>query len=122
MKGNALSLASQSTNQRFPFAYDNVFANLLDVLDDLGMSVKSKDKVIGRVTASTGMSLFSWGENLTIVLQREGEGSTIVGIDSSLKLGTNIAGAHRHHKNFEKIISALSSRLQQATESANQGR
>jgi hypothetical protein len=78
----------------------------------IGFNLKSQDKVIGRVTASAGMSLFSWGENITVVVERVDENTTLLAIESGLKLGINVAGAHRHQKNFDKIIEALSSHLQ----------
>lgn len=56
-----MSIASQATQQKFPFSYDAVFDGLVEVIPNLGMSVKSQDKLIGRITASAGMSLFSWG-------------------------------------------------------------
>lgn len=76
------------------------------------MSIKSQDKVIGRITASTGMSLFSYGENLTIAVEKIDDNSTIVGIESALKVGINLAGARRHQKNFNKIIATLSQNVQ----------
>lgn len=108
-----MSIASQATQQKFPFSYEAVFAGLVDAIANSGMSIKSQDKVIGRVTASAGMSLMSWGENLTIIVEKIDENSTIVGIESSLKFGANLAGAHRHQKNFNRIISSLSSILQE---------
>ena len=107
-----MSFASQATQQKFPFAYDDVFDGLTQVLPALGMSVKEADKVIGRITASTGMSLFSWGENLSLVVERTDESSSLVSIESGLKVGINAGGAHRHQKNFNNIISALSKRVQ----------
>lgn len=108
-----MSLSSQATQQKFPFSYEAVFNGLAKVIPSVGMSVKSQDKVIGRITASTGMSLFSWGENMTFIVEKIDENTTIIGIESSLKFGANIAGAHRHQKNFDKIITALSQDLQQ---------
>jgi hypothetical protein len=110
--GELMSLASQATQQKFPFKYDQVLDALVRVIPDIGFTLKSEDKVIGRVTASAGMSLFSWGENITMIVEKIDDNSTLVGIESSLKLGANIAGAHRHQKNFDKIIQALSSHLQ----------
>ena len=107
-----MSIASQATQQKFPFNHDQVFDGLVRVIPQTGLSLKSEDKVIGRITASAGMSLFSWGENLTIIIEKVDEKSTLVAIESSLKLGANITGAHRHQKNFEKIIEALSAHLQ----------
>ncbi|MCG9889758.1 MAG: hypothetical protein MH252_01630 [Thermosynechococcaceae cyanobacterium MS004] len=109
-----MSVTSQATQQKFPFNYELVFNGLLKVVPASGLTIKSQDKLIGRITASTGMSLFSWGENLAIIVEKIDENSTIISIESALKLGTNIAGTHRHQKNFDQIISALSQYLQKA--------
>lgn len=107
-----MSLSSQATQQAFPFDYDKVFDGLLKVLPLVGMRVRNNDRLIGRIEASTGMSLFSWGEMLALSVSKIDEERTNVSIDSSLKLGINLAGAHRHQKNFNKIIMALSKDLQ----------
>lgn len=107
-----MSLISQSTQQKFPFAYDAVFTGLTTVILVIGFTLKSQDSVIGRITASTGMSLFSWGENLAIVVEKLTDTSTLVAMESSLKVGIDSGGSHRHAKNFNKIIEALSAHLQ----------
>lgn len=107
-----MSIASQSTQQKFPFPYDDVFNGVVAAIPHIGFSLKSHDRVIGRVTASTGMSLFSYGENLTIIVEKIDENSTLVGIESALKVGMNVAGAHRHAKNFNMLIESVSSYLQ----------
>ena len=107
-----MSNANQATQQKFPFGYETVFDGLVKVIPNVGMKLKSQDKVIGRLTASTGMSLFSYGENMTIVVEKIDEKSTTISIESALKVGINLAGAHRHSKNFNKLIEALSQHLQ----------
>jgi hypothetical protein len=107
-----VSIASQGTEQKFPFPYDDVFDGIVSVLPRIRFKLKSKDKVIGRISASTGASAFSWGENITIVVEKLGERDTLVSIASNLKVGMNVAGSHRHAKNFDKLIQALSSYLQ----------
>lgn len=106
-----MSFASQSTQQVFPFPADIAYEKLLEAIPEVGMSVKQKDDTLRRVSVSAGMSLFSWGENVSIVVNTNGDDSCVVGIDSSLKLGVNVTGAHRHQKNFDKIIFALSNKL-----------
>lgn len=64
-----MSISSQATQQNFPFSYDAVFDGLTEVITKVGFKLKSADKVIGRISASTGMSLFSYGENLTLVIE-----------------------------------------------------
>jgi hypothetical protein len=107
-----MSISSQNTRQKFPFAYDNVFDGVVGSIPKTGFSLKSQDRVIGRITASTGMSIFSWGENITIIVEKIDEKNTIVAIESAMKLGMNVAGVHRHAYNFEKLIKAVSSYLQ----------
>jgi len=109
-----MSISSQDMQQKFPFPYDDVFDGICEVIPKLGFKLKSSDKVIGRVSASTGMSLFSYGENLTITVEKLDEG-TLVGIESALKVGLNFAGGHRHSKNFDKLIESLSKHLQSTT-------
>ena len=109
-----MSFASQATQQKFPFPYDAVIQGLASVLPHIGLKVKSVDPVIGRISASAGMSLFSWGENVTIVIERVEDNVTLVAMESALKVGFNAGGAHRHAKNFNKIIEALSRYLQQS--------
>jgi hypothetical protein len=58
------------------------------------------------------MSLFSYGENLTLIIEKVDDVSSTVSMESSLKVGFNIGGAHRHQKNFDKIIQELSKFLQ----------
>jgi len=107
-----MSISSQGAQQKFPFAYDDVFDGLIEVIPKTGFKLKSSDKLIGRISASTGWSLLSYGENITIVVEKVDDEKTIVGIDSALKVGINVAGAHRHTKNFNKIIESLSAHLQ----------
>jgi len=103
-----MSFASQGTQQKFPYSYNEVFKALLEAIPECGMDVKSSDKVIGRITASAGISLLSWGENIAIVVEKISAKSTLVAIESSLKVGFNYGGAHRHQKNFDKIIMQTS--------------
>ncbi|HCJ7330168.1 TPA: hypothetical protein NVH56_003771 [Enterobacter hormaechei subsp. xiangfangensis] len=108
-----MSFASQSTQQIFPFPADIAYEKLIETIPEVGMSIKQKDDVLRRVSVSADISLFSWGENVSIVVNADGDKSCTVGIDSSLKLGVNVTGAHRHQKNFDKIIYALSNKLKE---------
>jgi hypothetical protein len=109
--GGNVSFSNQGTQQKFPFAYDAVFRGIIAVIPTVGFKLKSQDPVIGRISASAGMSLFSWGENITIIIEKISDTSTLISIESALKVGLNVAGAHRHTKNFNKIIEALSAHL-----------
>ena len=107
-----MSVSSQTTHQAFPFEHQSVFRALVQVIPELGMSIRSRDETLGRISVSAEMSLFSWGENVTIIVDRTRSGLTDVCIESALKFGLNVAGVQRHQRNFDKIISALSEHLQ----------
>ncbi|HEY5159458.1 MAG TPA: hypothetical protein VII83_00155 [Gaiellaceae bacterium] len=107
-----MSFVRKDTQQKFPFSYDDVFSGILSVSPTIGFKVKSEDRVIGRITAKTDASTFSWGENLTFVVEKIDDLTTQVSMTSALKVGANFAGAHRHVKNFEKLFEALSAHLQ----------
>jgi len=111
-----MGFADQSTQQKFPFNFDRMFDGLVYIIPRIGFTLKSQDKVIGRITASAPMSALSWGENITINVEKIGDDSTLVVIDSGLKLGANYQGQHRHQKNFDKIIQGLSGYLQESTQ------
>jgi len=107
-----MSIARQSTQQKFPFTYEKVFDGLIEIMPNIGFKIKSSDELVGRISASTGWSPFSFGENITIVVEKIDQDKTLVEIESALKLATNIVGAHRHSKNFSEIIGALGLHLQ----------
>lgn len=101
---------SKTTSQKFPLPASVVFANLVDIIPSVGMKMKQKDDLIRRVTVGTPMTLFSWGENISLSVE-DAEGGSVVNIVSSLKFAPNLAGMHKHQKNFDKIIYALSDKL-----------
>lgn len=103
-----MSLSNQSTSQIFPFAPGQVFQAFVQATEKCGMKLQSADETIGRITAKVGMSLFSWGEQVSIRVEDAGNGSSRVVLESALKFGANISGAHRHAKNFEALIAKAS--------------
>jgi hypothetical protein len=107
-----MGIANQQTQQPFPFPYDGVFRALYAVLPECGFTIRHHDINIGRISVSTGMSALSWGENLTLVVQPIDEQNAMVSIDSSLKVGINLAASHRHHHNFDNILISLGRCLQ----------
>jgi hypothetical protein len=106
-----MSIGSQATEQKFQFPKEVVLEALKDVLPSIGMPPAKIDMFIGRIEASAGLSAFSWGERISIVVDEIDPGASIVRIESSLKVGGNLPGNHRHHKNFSNIIFALSEYL-----------
>lgn len=100
------------TQQTFPYDFDSVFRALLLVIPQIGFVVKTSDPMIGRITATTGMSALSYGETVTMIIERVDGDNTRLRVESSLRVGFNIAGAHIHARNFNAIIGGLSRQLQ----------
>ncbi len=101
---------NHKSQQNFPFSYERVFQGLVFILEPAGFNVLISDMLIGRITANTLGSAFSWGENIVIIVEKIDGANTLITIESSLKFG--MAGAHRHWQNIERIIGALSYYLQ----------
>lgn len=102
-----MSFARQSCEHVFPHDYERVFSALVAAVERCGFKSMGQDKNIGSVTASVGMSAFSWGEKLSFNVYRVNESSTAVAISSALNVGVNIGGAHRHQGNFDAVIRAM---------------
>ena len=56
---------------------DIVFSFLAN-LSDQGLKIKSKDFTSRQILFSTGMSLFSWGENIEVTVQKTTGGSRVL--------------------------------------------
>lgn len=106
-----MSMNVASTGQVFPYPHDQVFDALLAVLGPAGFEVKTQDRVIGRLTASAGMSAFSWGEDLVVQVVKRDEMSSELFVSSHLKVGVNLAATAKNAKNAERIIGAVSNYL-----------
>jgi hypothetical protein len=100
----------------FPIEKEKVFSAMLQAIPTIkGMKVNSSDKLLGRIIAKAGVSLFSWGENIPIQLTEMSKTQTKVQITSSPKTGMMFGGAFdmgKNRKNIEAILSATSSILQ----------
>jgi hypothetical protein len=83
-----------------------VFAHVLKVLPEEGFAIKQIDEIICRVIASTGLSMFSFGENIFISLKRVDDENTVMSIESKLKI-FSLSGIPRNRKNIETIIFAV---------------
>ena len=76
----------------FPFSWDVVFAHILKALPQEGLKVRTADKVIGRVVASTRVTLLTWGENVSISLKKVDDHNTLLSVDCGQKVGFNAFG------------------------------
>jgi len=104
---------SQRTQQAFPFPYDEVFDAAVTVLPTIPLFVlNGQDRVLGRISASTRVSSFSWGEHFSIFVERVEDNNTLVRIESNLKLSFNIGGFSAARAHCNQFLAALSLHLQ----------
>ena len=59
------------------------------------------------IRVNVGMSMFSWGEKMTIWLEKIGEEKTIIYFDSRSKLGTEIVANSKNKQNIQKLINVI---------------
>lgn len=104
--------AAGDYEQAFPFPQAQVYVALVEALPAVGLKVKAQDALLGRVTASAGMTAFSWGENLSIAVVPNGEAASTLKFDSKRALGTNVVDGGRSLKLFNKVVFEVSRRLQ----------
>jgi hypothetical protein len=107
-----VGIGDSTTSQQLPFPYDRVFDSLVAVLPALGFSLKTKDRLIGRLTASAGMSVLSYGESVSVQVQRSGDDATTIVVQSNLRVGVNLTAAGKNAQNAERIIAGVSDYLQ----------
>jgi hypothetical protein len=107
-----MGISDQQTQQKIPFSYDKTYDALVKAIPRAGLKLQSEDKLLGRITATTGISLMSYGENITLLVEKVDAESALVRIESSLKVALNLFGGSKHQKNFDLLIAALSAELQ----------
>lgn len=112
-----MSLAGRALQQRVPFPTETVWNTLIPVLDapDNRFSVESADPLLFKITATTGMSLTSWGENIAITVTPIDERSCVVSVDSSPRFGLDWFAGRLRRRNFEAVVNALSAALAEHT-------
>jgi len=88
--------------------YDEIFQASLKSIKQLGWKLVSQDRETGEIKAETGITLWSWGEGISIHLARETTGTTIsVTSGSSFQLfawGKNEQNEKSFHIELKKMI------------------
>jgi hypothetical protein len=96
----------RSGNAEFPFPKQVVFRAVAAAVEGLsGMNIESRDDLACRVDVKTGMSAFSWGEKVSIVVTGNGPSAAIVSVQSGAK--TIFGSATTHGKNRENVKEVI---------------
>jgi len=88
--------------------YDKVFETSLKVIKWLDWCLISADKEAGVIRARTGLSLRSWGENITIRLHKENTGTVVSVLSEAIfqlfDWGKNIENEKLFHQELKKHV------------------
>lgn len=59
----------QGRSQEYPLPYKIVFEETVDTVTEVGLDLVEADRDAGRILATHGTTLLSWGENIAIFVQ-----------------------------------------------------
>ncbi len=108
-----MGFADQQLQIQVPYSPDDTFNALKAAMEKLPkVKVDSASPTTRTVAAEIGMSLWSWGENISISVAPV-EGGSGVTVNSSSKVRTNVLNGGKNAKNIAEIIDALSKELEQ---------
>jgi hypothetical protein len=101
----------QDNEFEVPFGVDKVFDAFITSINSLdGFKINSQNKLTHTISVKTGMTLMTWGENISISLFDSGENKTRVKISSSAKANSLLAG-NKNAKNITRITDELAKHL-----------
>ena len=78
-------MAAKETSRTYEFPRDATYAALERAATRVGMKVKQSDPERGVVTATTGVTIWSWGERLEARVATVGPSATVVTVTIALK-------------------------------------
>jgi len=110
-----MSLVDHTQEVVVDFVWEKVFSAIEKAIPNIkGMKIDSVNKVIKTLSVKAGISLFSWGENLTVTLTPLEGDKTKVSIISTPKTGIMLGGAMdmgKNRKNINTIFDEMSKYL-----------
>ena len=76
-------------SKKYPQKPDELFQGLIDAVQEAGLNISKIEKPIRRIEVSTGISLFSFGENCEIIVSDDNNES-IVYVRAKPKIAWNV--------------------------------
>ena len=103
-----MGFADQQLQLQVPYSPDDTFNALKTAMEKQPkVKVDSASPTTRTVAAEIGMSLWSWGENISISVVPV-EGGSGVTVKSSSKVRANVLNGGKNAKNIAEIVDALS--------------
>ena len=96
---------AKELSKDFGYSKDKVWAALPAALESVKMGVDSADAGTGRIEASTGVSLSSWGEKVSVQVTEAGPDRSTVTVSTKLKFG--LTGWGKLQKNIKRVFESL---------------
>ena len=94
---------------QFDHPQGEVFQAAVKAIEALShMSIVEADAKKGRITAKSSSSLWSWGEDLTLAVDADGDSMTTVHVTADPKLFTNVTAGHADRKDVDEILAGIS--------------
>ncbi len=107
-----MGLVDHSQSFEVPYTLENTFCALQAAINNLdGMKLDKVEESIHTLYVKSGISVFSWGENITISLAENINGYTKITVLSTPKTGVMFGGAldmGKNRRNIERISKELS--------------
>ena len=100
---------AKELSKEFGHSKEKVWAALPSALQSVKMSVDSTDAASGRIEASTGVSLSSWGEKVSVQVAEAGPDKSKVTVSTKLKFG--LTGWGKLKKNINRVFDSLDASL-----------
>lgn len=110
-----MSLVDHTQAVIIDYNWEKVFYAIEKAIPNIkGMKIDKINKITKTITLKAGVSMFSWGENLTVSLNPLEEEKTSVSIISTPKTGVMLGGAFdlgKNRKNINLILEEMSKYL-----------
>ena len=117
-----MSFVDHESSFQVDFPRDVVFAHASAALKASNMfEIREIDPVMHTIILSAGMSLFSWGETISINIKERSANAAEIIVLSTPITGAMLGGAFdmgKNRKNIEAVIKCISAALQKITQSA----
>ena len=111
-----MGLVDHTQSFQVPYSEEDTYAALKSAVSRLqGFQVDKINDMIKTIYLKAGVSLFSWGENITVNVEKAPQGGSVVSILSTPKTGIMFGGAMdmgKNRRNISAISEALSYELQ----------
>ena len=110
-----MALLDHMNEATVPYSEDVVIEAIVESVKKLhGFELNNIDENMGHIIVKTGVSLFSWGESITINIEKAISNGTQIKIISTPKTGVMFGGAAdmgKNRKNIDSLFSGISEEL-----------